>query len=1056
MRSADAKSVRAVGAYFVGVAKAHALGARAARTACRNALVGLLNSVAAAHGHDAIRAAVSRHPEYPGIGLYGRRQIQGRLPPRNILPEHGWVGIAGPGDEGSPRSENDGSGVPPPAPRPVLSSDGFAVVRPGGGGGPAAEIFRPAGSREEFAQRLRDPAALAEQIGVPLWEFLARALARPAPAADPAGAARLVSSHARDLHARIAAASDAPELGAVQAAFDGTLGLRIRGPENMGRFHAVLARTLLHGLLAAWLLRPARRSGEPFDWRRGIRDLGVPVLEAIVRQLCDGNRPLRPLDLAQPLDWAAATLDRADCWDPEDPDEAAEGIIPLADTLHRHLVPDWDELRFPSSTPPGAVPHMAERMDSALREDLDMPGGLADEQAHVLDPCCGSGTLLAEILRRASSAPGTPGTAIRRLWGFEIDPAAYVLAHLRLRLTLRALGGSPSESGEGQVRVFLTNALTGWNTRREHHLPFIGELEHERARAEQVKREAPILAILGHPPADGLPGMEADEEPLLDRAYMPTGKRRRNATFARFLRVAERRITEATGRGIVCLISDDAWLGDDFAADMRGHLLRSFDSVRIDRLGAGPRPGDSGDDTERADPSPTNGMPSGTVIATLVRKENHAPAEMIGFGLVGGPEGDSETSDRELPLLPAFGLPFLPVSASERWFDWPTLPDLFPVFFRGMTVARRAFLLDTDLDRLRARISEYLDPALDHDEIARRHPSIMTSTKHFDARAVRETLVARGAEREDGFVLHTHRPFDNRWLYWEADGLLTDPRPDYRSHAFEGNLWLEAREGDSARRFSRGTLVRFLSDSFGDGASSFFPARLRQGGGGLRPNLSLPARRYLDRLELGIEDLFHFALATLHDPDWRTANAAALRSEWPRIPLPGWPDGGGGGVAGLMRTAARGRELVGLMDPDTPVYGVTGGSLAPSIAAIAVAARANGDGPLAGDELAIDAGWGYPGANGNVLPGRGRAVRRTGTDGADILDIHLNDRALWRNVPADVWDYELGGRKVLRTWLAGRERRIIGRPLTPRELRHFTDTARRIAAILHPDRFSVP
>ena len=1058
MSGADAKSVRVIGAYFTGIARSQALGVRAARTARRNALVGLLNSAAAAHGHDTVRAAVSRHPEYPGIGLYARRQMQGRLPPTDAVPEHGRVGIIGPGREGRPQSEDGGSGARPHAPRSVLSSDGFAFVRPVGGEDPgAAEVFRPAGTWEEFAQRLRNPEALAGQVGTPLWEFLARTLAPPEPAADPAGAARLVSSYARDLLARIEAAANAPALGAIRTAFDGTLGLRIKGPGNIRHFHVTLARTLLHGILASWLLRPERRPGEPFDWRGGVRNLGIPVLEAIFRQLCDGNRPLRPLDLAQPLDWAAAALDRADGWNPDDPDEAAAGIAPFTETLHGHLVPNRDGRPFRPSTPPGTGPHMAERVDSALRGDLDMPAGLADGQVHVLDPCCGSGALLAEALRRAASAPGTPGTAIRRIWGFEIDPAAHVLAHLRLRLTLRALGMPPAGTGEGQVRVFLANALTGWDARREPHLPFIRELEDERAQAERVKREAPILAVLGHPPATGLPGMAADEEPSLARAYVPEGERRRSGTFVRFLRIAERRITETTGRGVVCIVSDGSWLGDGSLTDMRGHLLRSFDSVRIDRIGDGRGEGGAGDGTGRDAPTATGGTPShGAVIATLVRKDSHAPAGTIGFRSVGGPGADSEPPYRHLPPLPAFGLPFLPVATSERWFDWPTLPDLFPVFFTGMTVARRAFLLDTDLDRLRARVSEYLDPTLDHDEIARRHPAIMRRGRRFDGRAVREKLVARGAEREDGFVLHTHRPFDNRWLYWEADGLLTDPRPDYRSHAFEGNLWIEAREGDPTRRFSRGTFVRFLADGFGDGASSFFPARLRQGGGGLRPNLSLAARDYLDRLELGIDDLFHFVLATLHDPDWRTANADGLRSEWPRIPLPGWPDGTGGAAASLMLTAARGRQLVGLMDPDAPVYGITGGSLLPGVEDIAVAERIGGDGPLAGNELAVDAGWGYAGANGNVLPGRGRAVRRTGADGADILDIHLNARALWRNVPADVWDYELGGHKVLRAWLTHRERRILGRPLTPRELRHFTDTARRIAAILHPDRFSAP
>ena len=68
--------------------------------------------------------------------------------------------------------------------------------------------------------------------------------------------------------------------------------------------------------------------------------------------------------------------------------------------------------------------------------------------------------------------------------------------------------------------------------------------------------------------------------------------------------------------------------------------------------------------------------------------------------------------------------------------------------------------------------------------------------------------------------------------------------------------------------------------------------------------------------------------------------------------------------------------------------------------------------------------------------------------GDTTFDIYLNDRAYWRNVPAVVWRYKLGGYQVLKKWLSYRERNILGRPLHPEEVQHFTDTARRIAAIL--------
>ena len=70
------------------------------------------------------------------------------------------------------------------------------------------------------------------------------------------------------------------------------------------------------------------------------------------------------------------------------------------------------------------------------------------------------------------------------------------------------------------------------------------------------------------------------------------------------------------------------------------------------------------------------------------------------------------------------------------------------------------------------------------------------------------------------------------------------------------------------------------------------------------------------------------------------------------------------------------------------------------------------------------------------------------TLGDTTFDIYLNDRAYWRNVPSDVWSYKLGGYQVLKKWLSYRESKVLNRKLRAEEVQHFTDTARRIGAIL--------
>ena len=374
---------------------------------------------------------------------------------------------------------------------------------------------------------------------------------------------------------------------------------------------------------------------------------------------------------------------------------------------------------------------------------------------------------------------------------------------------------------------------------------------------------------------------------------------------------------------------------------------------------------------------------------------------------------------------------------------------------------------------------------MSHEDIARRYPGVMKTTARFDARAVRDALLKRGGPDEAGFVRFAYRPFDNRWLYWEADTkLLDEKRADYRTHVFEGNVWLEAREREAKEDFSRGTLVYHLADNFGSGLSSFFPMWLREDGV-VKANLKQARyagektiQHYLERLGLEVEDLFYHVLATLHDPAYRQANAGALRMEWPRIPLPGWPTPGSAGIPGsgpgqalpaadaadaLVQSAARGRQLAALLDSDTPVPGVTQAPLRPELAAIAVPATTDGRN-MSGDDFAVTAGWGHFGTGDVVMPGQGRIVEHAYTaderatlPGATLasplhdratLDIYLNGNAFWCNVSAAVWNYRLGGYQVLKKWLSYRERAILDRPLRPGEVQHFSDTARRIATIL--------
>ncbi|MDE0207156.1 MAG: hypothetical protein OXP66_14165 [Candidatus Tectomicrobia bacterium] len=284
--------------------------------------------------------------------------------------------------------------------------------------------------------------------------------------------------------------------------------------------------------------------------------------------------------------------------------------------------------------------------------------------------------------------------------------------------------------------------------------------------------------------------------------------------------------------------------------------------------------------------------------------------------------------------------------------------------------------------------------------------------------------------------------------------------------------WLKQTGIEEA--FSHGASTPHLGNwKLGNWGIHFFPLWLRTDSG-TKANLKQAryvgeetAQHYLERLGLEVEDLFYHVLATLHDPAYRVANAGALHMGWPRIPLPGWPAPGSAGALpateaaeALGRSAARGRRLAALLDPGTSVAGVTTGILRPEIAAIAVPATTRGDN-MSGDDFGVTAGWGHFGTGDAVMPGQGRVIKRpytaderaalgdtTAALGSATFDVYLNDRAFWRNIPAAVWGYRLGGYQVLKKWLSYRERDVLGRALSPQEVLYFAEIARRIGKIL--------
>ena len=385
--------------------------------------------------------------------------------------------------------------------------------------GPGASVvclerFSLAESEAVFWDAAAHPRRTADALGDRFSEYLKRVLLHAAPLDNPRDVAFFLASYARDARARVGHAAALPALTAVRSALEEALGMRFEAEKGEHFFRSTLVQTLFYGVFSAWVLwhkeRPAR--ADTFDWRAAAWTLHVPVIKTLFEQVATPTK-LGPLGLVEVLDWTAAALNRVDR--PAFFEEFLEShaVQYFYEPFLEAFDPDLRKQLGVWYTPPEIVQYQVARVDKVLRTELDVPDGLADPRVFVLDPCCGTGAYLVEVLRKivqtlreekgegALAELAAKQAAQERVFGFEILPAPFVVAHLQMGLLLQRLAVPLDDQRDERAGIFLTNSLTGWNYLAENpQLRNWPELEAERVGAGRVKQDKPILVVIGNPP----------------------------------------------------------------------------------------------------------------------------------------------------------------------------------------------------------------------------------------------------------------------------------------------------------------------------------------------------------------------------------------------------------------------------------------------------------------------------------------------------------------------------------------------------------------------------
>ena len=751
---------------------------------------------------------------------------------------------------------------------------------------------------------------------------------------------------------------------------------------------------------------------------------------------------------------------------------------------------------------------MVERVDTVLRSELGIADGLADKRVYVLDPCCGTGAYVVEVLRKIEETLRAKGVdaligqdvqeaARERVFGFEILSAPFIIAHWQVGNLLAKLG-APVDPSKGQrPAIYLTNALTGWEppTGPKATLPLFPELEQERDEAEHVKRDVPILVVLGNPPYNAFAGTSPEAEAGLVDPYKQglqtkwkIKKFNLDELYVRFLRIAERRIA-ATGRGLVCYISSYSYLSDPSFVVARESLLKQFDRIWIDSLNGDSR--ETGKRTPSGEPDPSvfstpynrAGIRLGTAIGLFLKRSDPSLYTTVTYRDFWGKEKRQELLD-SLAVTPFDDryevakpqpwnhMSFRPRNVDSAYLTWPKLPELAvldPV--NGLMEKRGGALIDIDPSALQARMQTYFDASIDWASFELMGHPLVKDAARYKAKETRTKALAADTYDASRLVRYIVRPFDVRHAYFtDIRPIWNEPRPQLWAQFSGGNQFLMTRKAGVADPEGPPTFFTkcltddhcLMTDAFLLPFQKHEPA-LGMLAGTAEANLSASTRVWLKHLGLPDPDKdakaaaapWHHTLVITYAPRYLGDNADGIAIDWPRIPLPD-------ARALLDNSIALGVQVAALLDTVADVPGVTSGTVAEHLRVL---------GGISSTDLGVNAGWGSRDSKGRINPGHGRTEIRNWTEAEKeslrtglaalnldegqgfallgrAVDVHLNDTTLWRGVPEAAWNYVIGGYLAIKKWLSYREEAILGWPLTKDEAREVTAMVRRLTALI--------
>jgi predicted helicase len=693
-------------------------------------------------------------------------------------------------------------------------------------------------------------------------------------------------------------------------------------------------------------------------------------------------------------------------------------IIHFYETFLSEYDPKLRKSRGVWYTPQPVVNFIVRAVDDILKTEFDLPQGLADtsktkikvntqtadkrsatgykqveQEVHkvqILDPATGTGTFLAEVVKHIHKKfQGQQGIwsnyvethLLPRLNGFELLMASYAMAHLKLDLLLTETGFKPKSNQ--RFRVYLTNSL------EEHHQDtgtlFANWLSTEANEANHIKRDTPVMCVIGNPPYavsstnknDWIDSLIADyKKDLNEKSYNSLSD-----DYVKFIRYGQHYI-EKNGSGVLAYISNNSFIDGIVFRKMRKHLLECFDKIYIlDLHGNSKKKEVSPDGSADVNVFDIQQGVSINIFIKTDKKKKNELGQLFHYDLFGKREFKYDfLNENNLNSLKWNSLPLKKPNyffinknyqGQDEYKKGFSIDELFQIKAAGIKTHRDSVVIGFNKKELKEQIEDYLF-------------SVDNTSNSFS---------------ETKFKTISYRPFDNRFIYFDTE-LVTRHREKQIRHSFLKNLSLisgrQTKNREICHFFISNTLSEMKTAESSTGSYHFqlytYPETNAQQTieqqEVRKANLNAQIVKQIEE-KLGLTftnekeqsentfapiDILDYIYAVLYSPTYRGKYKEFLKIDFPKVPYPKDKDT----FWQLVKLGGEIRQIHLLESPKVEQY-IT-------------------QYPIDGD---------------NVV---GKTKYQDGK-------VFINDTQYFDNVPQVAWEFYIGGYQPAQKWLKDRKDR---------------------------------